>query len=112
MPLLHPPAAGIDGGAEAQWGCVPADRAAQPRQQLSALPCDVHRLADWLQACGSTTVAMASPGGDGMPLLQMLEARGFAGALVYARHVKPVPGRPHTERVDGRWLHKWPTSGV
>lgn len=46
-PMLHPHAAGIDVGAAAHWVCVPADRDAQPVQQLSACPCDVPRLADW-----------------------------------------------------------------
>ena len=47
MPLRHPHAAGIDVGAEAHWVGVPADRDAQPLQQLSAFPCALHRLADW-----------------------------------------------------------------
>ena len=46
LPILHPHAAGIDVGAEEHWGCVPADRDAQPIQTLSAVPCDVPRLAD------------------------------------------------------------------
>ena len=47
MPLIHPHAAGIDVGAEEHWVGVPVDRDAQPVQQLSAVPCDLHRLADW-----------------------------------------------------------------
>ena len=47
MPMLHPHAAGLDGGAAEHWVGVPADRDAQPIQQWSALPWDVHRLADW-----------------------------------------------------------------
>lgn len=45
-PMLHPHAAGIDGGAEEPWGGVPADRDAHPVQQWSALTCDLPRLAD------------------------------------------------------------------
>src|SRR3989454_10802149 len=111
MPIIHPHAAGIDVGAEAHWVCVPADRDAQPIQKFSALTCDLHRLADWLKACGLTTVAMASTGGYGMPLFQMLETRGFEVALVNARHVKHVPGRPKTDRFACRWLQKLPTYG-
>ena len=47
MPILQPHAAGIDVGAAEHWGCVPADRDAQPIQKLSAFPCDLPRLADW-----------------------------------------------------------------
>ncbi len=59
-----------------------------------------------------TTVAMESTGVYWMPLLHILEARGFEVALVHARHVNNVPGRPKTARFDGRWLQKLPTSGL
>ena len=59
-----------------------------------------------------TTVVMESTGVSWIPLLQSLEARGFEVALVHARHVKNVPGRPKTERCDGRWLQKVHTYGV
>ncbi len=55
---------------------------------------------------------MASTGVYWLPLLHMLEARGCAVALVKARHVKHVPGRPKTDRCDGRWRQKLHTYGV
>ena len=112
MPILHPHAAGIDVGAEEHWVCVPADRDAQPVQKLSAFTCDLHRLADWLTACRMTTVVMESTGVYWIPLFQILEARGFEVALVNARHVKNVPGRPKTDRFDCRWLQKLHTYGL
>jgi predicted nucleic acid-binding protein len=36
-------------------------------------------------------------------LFQTLEAHGFEVALVKARHVKNIPGRPKTDRWDCRW---------
>jgi transposase len=112
MPILHPHAAGIDVGAEEHWVGVPADRDAQPIQKFSAFPCDLHRLADWLTACRITTVVMESTGVYGIPLFQILEARGFEVALVNARHVKNVPGRPKTDRFDCRWLQKLHSYGL
>ena len=112
MPILHPHAAGIDVGAEEHWVCVPADRDAQPIQKFSAFTCDLPRLADWLKACGITTIAMESTGVYWIPLFQILETRGFAVALVNARHVKNVPGRPTTDRWDGRWLQKLQSYGL
>jgi hypothetical protein len=112
MPLIHPHAAGIAVGAEEPWVCVPADRDAQPVQKFRAFTCDWHRLADWLQACGITTVVMESTGVSWIPLLQILETRGFAVALVNARHVKNVPGRPKTDRFDCRWRQKLHSDGL
>src|SRR6266702_3475447 len=112
MPLGHPHAAGIDVGADEHWVCVPADRDVQPIQQLSAFPCALYRLADWLTACRITTVVMASTGVYGMPLWQMLAARGFAVAVVNARHAQHVPGRPQPDRCDGRWLPKLQSYGL
>ena len=112
LPIIHPHAAGIDVGAQEHWVCVPPDRDAQPIQTLSAFPCDVHRLAHWFPTCRVTTVAMESTGVYWIPLFQILEARGFEVALVKARHVKNVPGRPHTDRFDCRWLQKLPAYGL
>src|SRR4029453_6716160 len=112
LPIIHPHAAGIDVGAEEHWVCVPADRDAQPIQKLTAFTCALHRLADWLTTCRVTPVVMASTGVYWLPLFQILEARGFAVALVHARHVKNVPGRPKTDRFDCRWLQKLHTYGL
>jgi transposase len=112
MPMIHPHAAGIDVGAEEHWVCVPADRDAQPIQKFSAFTCDLHRLADWLTACRITTVVMESTGVYWIPLFQILETRGFAVALVNARHVKNVPGRPKTDRFDCRWLQRLHSYGL
>jgi transposase len=112
MPIIHPHAAGIDVGAEEHWVGVPTDRDAQPIQKFSAFTCDLHRLADWLTACRITTVVMESTGVYWIPLFQMLEARGFEVALVNARHVKNVPGRPKTDRFDCRWLQRLHSYGL
>jgi transposase len=55
---------------------------------------------------------MESTGVYWIPLFQILETRGFAVALVTARHAKNVPGRPKTDRFDCRWLQKLHTYGL
>jgi transposase len=112
LPLVHPHAAGIDVGAEEHWVCVPADRDVEPIQKFSAFTCALYRLADWLTTCRITTVVMESTGVYWIPLFQILEARGFEVALVNARHVKNVPGRPKTDRFDCRWLQKLHSYGL
>jgi hypothetical protein len=55
---VHLNSAGIDVGASQHWVAVPPDRAADPVQCFGAHTADLHRLADWLSACGIDTVAM------------------------------------------------------
>ena len=40
------------------------------------------------------------------PAFYLLEAEGFTCWLRNARHVKNVPGRPKTDKLDAVWLAK------
>ena len=93
LPPLNLNAAGIDIGSKEHYGAVPPDRDAQPVKTFKSFTCELHRLADWLQAWGIDTVAMESTGVFWIPLYQVLEPRGFRVYLVNARHIKNVPGR-------------------
>ena len=64
---------------------------------------DLHELADWLQKCGVTTVAMESTGVYWIPLYQILERRGLQVFLVNAQQVKNVPGRK-SDVSDCQWI--------
>jgi transposase len=101
--LMHRHAAGIDIGSASHCVAVPPDRDEQPVRECSSFTADLHRLADWLAACGVDTVAMASTGVYGIPLFERLESRGFTVYLVNARHVKNVSGRT-SDVLDGQWL--------
>ena len=58
--LTHPNAAGIDIGSVAHFVAVPPDRDDEPMREFASFTADLHRLADWLDACGVDTVAMES----------------------------------------------------
>jgi len=75
------------------YACVPEDQD-EPSVRVFQT-CTVARsaLADWLAACGVTTVAMESTGIYGIPGDEILEARGFAVHVLNARQLKHVPGR-------------------
>lgn len=60
--LTHPNAAGIDIGSAAHFVAVPPDRDDEPVREFASFTADLHRLADWLDACGVNTVAMESTG--------------------------------------------------
>ncbi len=57
---LH--AAGIDIGATEHWVAVPPGSDPQPVRAFGSFTADLHALADWLKACGVTTVAMEPSG--------------------------------------------------
>jgi transposase len=104
-------AAGLDIGAAEIWVSVPEDRSEQPVQVFPTFTVDLHRLADWLQACRIDTVAMESTGVYWIPVYDILEARGFQVYLVNARHVKNVSGRK-TDVLDCQWLRQLHTYGL
>lgn len=90
---LNPNAAGIDLGATQHYVAVPEDRDAQSVRHFGTHTDDLFALADWLQQCSISTVAMEATGVYWIPLFQVLEERGLEVYLVNARHVKHVPGR-------------------
>ena len=106
---LH--AAGIDIGATAHFVAVPPGSDPQPVRQFGTFTADLHRLADWLTACGVETVVMESTGVYWIPLFELLEERGFQVLLVNARHVKNVSGRK-SDVLDCQWLQQLHTYGL
>jgi transposase len=100
---INPHAAGIDCGSAEHFVAVPPDRDPTPVRSFPTFTPDLQRLADWLTACGVTSVAMEATGVYWIPVFEMLEARGFTVLLVNARHVKNVPGRK-SDVSDCEWL--------
>lgn len=109
--LTHPNAAGIDIGSAAHFAAVPPDRDDEPVREFASFTTDLHRLADWLDACGVDTVAMESTGVYWIPLYELLESRGFTVFLVNARHVKNVSGRK-SDVLDCQWLQQLMSFGL
>ena len=62
LPVLNPNAAGIDIGANEIYVSVPPDRDPEPVRCFPTFTEDLHRLADWLKACGVETVAVEATG--------------------------------------------------
>jgi transposase len=104
-------AAGIDIGAEEIYVAVPKGRDEQSVRCFSTFTEGLHRLADWLEACGIETVAMESTGSYWIPLFEILESRGFEVYLVNARHIKNVSGRK-SDVLDCQWIQQLHTYGL
>jgi transposase len=69
-------------------------------------------LAGQLHDLGVTLVVMEATSDYWKPVFYLLEAEGFACWLLNARHVKNVPGRPKTDKLDAVWLAKVAERGM
>src|SRR5713226_2206259 len=111
LDVIHPNAAGIDVGNSTHYVAVRPDRDPDPVRRFDCFTADLHRLADWLQHCGVTTVALQSTGVYWLPLYDILEGRGLEVYLVNARHTKNLPGRK-SDVQESQWLLKLHTYGL
>ena len=111
LDVIHPNAAGIDVGNSAHYVAVRPDRDPDPVRRFECFTADLHQLADWLQHCGVTTVALQSTGVYWLPLYDILDARGLEVYLVNARHTKNLPGR-QSDVQESQWLLKLHTYGL
>ena len=111
LEVVHPRAAGIDVGNTAHYVAVRPELDAEPVRRFECFTADLHRLADWLEACGVETVAMQSTGVYWIPLYEILEERGLEVYLVNARHTKNLPGRK-SDVQESQWLLKLHTHGL
>ena len=104
-------AAGIDIGSRSHFVAVPEGTDEKPVREFCGFTGDLERMAEWLIACGVTTVAMESTGVYWIPVFEILESHGLEVKLVNARHVKNVPGRK-SDILDCQWLQQLHTYGL
>jgi transposase len=126
--VANPHAAGIDVHAAVHWVAVPPDHVPPPKsgepgadgaaalpphvRKFGACTADLELLADWLQQCGVTSVAMESTGVYWIPLFELLERRGFQVYLVDPRQTKHAPGRPKSDVLDCQWIQRLHSYGL
>jgi transposase len=121
LTVLRPNAAGIDVHSDMHMVCVPA-ASVPPATGDGGLPahvrrfgansCDLHAIAEWLRACGVTTVAMESTGVYWVPLFELLEARGFEVWLVEPGQLSRCGARPKTDVLDAQWIQRLHSYGL
>ena len=111
LDCVNPHAAGIDCGSAEHYVAVPPDRSPSAVQSFKTFTADLLRLADWLSACGVTSVAMEATGVYWIPIYEILESRGIEVLLVNARHIKNVPGRK-SDVSDCEWLRELHSVGL
>lgn len=108
--VVNPNAAGIDAGSETHYVSVPEDRAEEPVRSFGTFTRDLQALADWLIACGITTVAIEATGVYWIPLYEILEQRGLEPRLVDARSVGKRSKK--TDVLDCQWIRQLHTFGL
>lgn len=108
--VVNPNAAGIDAGSETHYVSVPEDRAEDPVRSFGTFTRDLHELADWLIACGITTVAIEATGVYWIPMYEILEQKGLQPRLVDARSVGKRSKK--TDVLDCQWIRQLHTFGL
>jgi transposase len=104
--------AALDIGKATLTACIRVPHEGKPgrrRQEVGEYPTvtrSLLTLADHLRCQGVTLVAMEATGDYWKPIFYLLEAEGFTCWLLNAKHVKNVPGRPKTDKLDAIWLAK------
>jgi transposase len=111
LPELNRNAAGIDVGNAEHYVAVPVGRDPEPVRSFGSFTADLHRMAQWLKACGIETVVMQATGVYWVALYQILEDYGLQVNVVNARHTKTLPGRK-TDVLECQWLQKLHTFGL
>jgi transposase len=113
LSVVHPHAAGIDVHSDKHTVCVPTDRDPEGAvREFGANTCDLNAVADWLQRCGVTTVALESTGVYWIALFELLEARGFEVFLVEPGQLSHCGARPKTDVLDAQWLQRLHSYGL
>ena len=106
METVHPRCAGIDIGKRSLTVCaITTGSRGEPVKEtrtFRTLTRDLLALADWLDECGVTAVAMEATGSYWKPIWNLLEDR-FELLLANAAHLKAVPGRK-TDVRDAEWI--------
>lgn len=110
--------AALDIGKAAVTACVrvphpdkPGRRCQEVRESLTLTPA-LLELADWLRCERVSLVSMEATSDYWKPVYYLLEAEGFECWLLNAKHVKNVPGRAKTDKLDAAWLAKVTERGM
>jgi transposase len=81
-------------------------RRSQEVREYATVTSALLQLGDWLRCERVELVAMEATSDYWKSVYYLLEAEGFTCWLLNAKHVKNVPGRPKTDKLDATWLAK------
>jgi transposase len=105
-------AAGIDAGAEEHYVAVPEDRASVSVRKFVTTTTGLYALADWLAETKIQTVAVEATGVYCVPLMEVLEARGFQVVMAKPSSLKSFNDYQKTDMQDCQWIQVLHTFGL
>jgi transposase len=105
-------AAGIDAGAEFHYVGIPEDRATPSVRKFATTTRSLYELADWLAEAEIDTVAVEATGVYCLPLLEVLDERGFDVVLAKPSSLKSVNDRQKSDMLDCQWAQLLHTFGL
>lgn len=105
-------AAGIDAGAEYHYVAVPEERVSPSIRKFPTTTAGLYELADWLAEAGVDTVAVEATGVYCVPLLEVLDARGFRVVLAKPSSLKSVNDHQKSDMLDCQWIQLLHTFGL
>lgn len=105
--ILHERCCGLDVHKKQITAClITPDQNGRPKREVrtfGTMTEDLLALHDWLLDNQCTHVAMESTGVYWKPVYNILEG-SFELLLVNAQHIKAVPGRKKTDKLDAIWI--------
>ena len=111
LEIVHRHVAGIDVGNESHFVAVAPGDDAQPVREFGSWTEDLHKMVEWLKACGIQHVVMQSTGVYWIAVYDVLEKAGFQVCLANARDTRNLPGRK-SDVQESQWLLKLHTYGL
>jgi transposase len=105
-------AAGVDAGAEFHYVAVGEERATPATRKFATTTRGLYELADWLAEVGVDTVAVEATGVYCVPLLEVLDERGFEVVLAKPSSLKSVNDRQKSDMMDCQWVQLLHTFGL
>ncbi|MFT3949639.1 MAG: IS110 family transposase [Agriterribacter sp.] len=109
MEIIHPHAAGIDVGSRSHY--VAIGQGKDDVKKFGVYTDDLHRLCEYLQAQGITTIALESTGSYWQPLFVLLQQYELNPLLVNGKYTKNVSGRK-TDVQDCQHIQKMHSLGM
>src|SRR5215813_3342602 len=105
MEVLYRCCCGLDVHKKSITACVlrvEKGKTRKEKRRFGTFTRELLEMADWLEKCGVTHVALESTGVYWKPVWNILEGQ-FEVLLVNAQHIKAVPGRK-TDQKDCEWI--------